>query len=114
ALAIAAAPPAPAQGVVDRVLSRYDRNRDGVIDLEEWPGPAAAFDRFDADKDGKLSRKELGAIGDRLARFLGDRDKPGEVNTPAAKGERHPERLKVGDDAPDFTLPDLTGKKTVT
>jgi hypothetical protein len=40
--------------------------------------------------------------------------KPGEVNTPAAKGERPPERLKVGDPAPNFTLADPTGKKTVT
>ncbi len=34
----------------------------------------------------------------------------GEVNTPPARGERHPDKLKVGDAAPDFTLPDPTGK----
>lgn len=37
--------------------------------------------------------------------------KPGEVNTPPARGERPPERLKVGDAAPDFTLADPAGKK---
>ena len=31
--------------------------------------------------------------------------RPGEVITPAAKGERIPATLKVGDVAPDFTLP---------
>jgi acetyl esterase/lipase len=30
--------------------------------------------------------------------------RPGEVNTPPAKGERKPDLLKVGDVAPDFTL----------
>lgn len=39
--------------------------------------------------------------------------KPGEVNTPPAKGERPPERLKVGEAAPDFTLADPEGKHEV-
>jgi predicted dehydrogenase len=38
----------------------------------------------------------------------------GEVNTPPARGERQRDRLKVGDPAPDFTLPDSAGKKEVT
>ena len=40
--------------------------------------------------------------------------RPGEVNTPPARGERKPDTLRVGDPAPDFTLPDPTGKDTVT
>jgi hypothetical protein len=39
---------------------------------------------------------------------------PGEKFTPPARGERPPERLKEGDAAPDFTLPDPSGKKQVT
>ena len=39
--------------------------------------------------------------------------KPGEVNTPAARGERLPDRLKEGDAAPDFTLPLVKGKGEV-
>ena len=36
--------------------------------------------------------------------------KTGEINTPAAKGERKTTTLRPGDPAPDFTLPDV--KKT--
>jgi hypothetical protein len=39
---------------------------------------------------------------------------PGEKFTPAAKGERHADKLKTGDPAPDFTLADPTGKTEVT
>jgi hypothetical protein len=39
--------------------------------------------------------------------------KPGEVNTPPARGERPAEQLTVGDPAPDFTLPDAAGKNEV-
>jgi len=41
-------------------------------------------------------------------------NKPGEIITPPAKGARPVDKLKAGDPAPDFTLPDLTGKKQVT
>jgi hypothetical protein len=37
----------------------------------------------------------------------------GEVNTPPAPGERHPDTLKVGDPAPDFTLADPVGKQQI-
>lgn len=40
--------------------------------------------------------------------------RPGEINTPPAKGERQPDRLKVGDRAPDFTLPTPTGTTKVS
>jgi predicted dehydrogenase len=39
---------------------------------------------------------------------------PGEVITPPATGGRPVDRLKAGDPAPDFTLPDLAGKEQVT
>lgn len=41
-------------------------------------------------------------------------NRPGEVNTPPARGERRPDALKVGDFAPDFTLPDPTGKTSIS
>lgn len=40
--------------------------------------------------------------------------KPGEVTTPAAVSERRPETLDVGDAAPDFTLKDRFGERSVT
>lgn len=38
----------------------------------------------------------------------------GPFNTRPARGERSRDKLKVGDKAPDFTLPDITGKKKIT
>ena len=35
--------------------------------------------------------------------------RPGEVITPAAKGERKTDTLRVGDPAPDFSLPVVKG-----
>lgn len=39
--------------------------------------------------------------------------KPGEVNTPPARGERKNDSLRVGDPAPDFSLPRLKDKGEV-
>ena len=41
-------------------------------------------------------------------------DKSGEINTPAAKGERKTTKLRAGDSAPDFTLSDVKKKNEVT
>jgi hypothetical protein len=40
-------------------FDRLDRNDDGRISLEEWPGRRAAFERLDRNDDGFLSRDEL-------------------------------------------------------
>ena len=37
--------------------------------------------------------------------------KAGEINTPPAPGERKVTKLRLGDPAPDFTLPDLKRTK---
>ena len=39
--------------------------------------------------------------------------RPGEINTPPARGERKTTRLKVGDPAPDFTLEELRTRAKV-
>lgn len=44
----------------------------------------------------------------------GKKGKTGEVNTPPAKGERVKDKVKVGDTAPDFTLPNVKGGTQVT
>jgi cytochrome oxidase Cu insertion factor (SCO1/SenC/PrrC family) len=49
-----------------------------------------------------------------LGSLAAQKPRQGEVNTPPARNERHPTTLRAGDVAPDFTLPDQTGKKEVT
>lgn len=122
---IAATPAAdePAKFDLDKFIKEHDKNKDGFIDRQECPEKLKEFfDRLDANKDGKLSRQELEKAGDKLANLLegkkgkgGGGGKPGEVITPAAKGERITnDKLKVGDKAPDFTLADPAGKNPVT
>ncbi|HYO11910.1 MAG TPA: hypothetical protein VE685_01800 [Thermoanaerobaculia bacterium] len=46
----------------DRNRSRFDRldrNDDGRISLDEWPGRRSAFERLDRNDDGFLSRDEF-------------------------------------------------------
>jgi hypothetical protein len=112
----AAQPPPDAGGKrfdVARLLQEFDKNKDGVLDRSETPERIRQhFEQIDVNKDGKLSKEELERVADRLARQQGGR--PGEFNAPPARGERLPEKLMVGDPAPDFTLPDAAGKKEVT
>src|SRR5262245_48382360 len=95
-----------------RLLEQFDTNKDGRLDRSEVPERMSQrFDQMDADRDGKLSKEEL----EKFARGEPKRrGRPGEVITPAARGERLPDRLKVGDRAPDFALPFLGGKGKVT
>lgn len=88
----------------DRLFRLLDTNQDGKLSKEELKQATQLLEKFDNDKDGLLESGELPMPGGR----------PGEIITPAAKGERHPDKLKVGDLAPDFTLPDPTGKTRVT
>src|SRR5688572_22884383 len=39
--------------------------------------------------------------------------RPGEITAPAARSERRPSTLKVGDEAPDFTLETVDGKSKI-
>jgi hypothetical protein len=104
---------------LDRFIKKYDKNKDGQLDRQECPEPLRQiFDKIDRNKDGKLDRGELERIADHLARLTGEGagrpgGRPGEIITPAAPGERIKNRLKVGDLAPDFTLPAAEGKRSV-
>jgi len=63
----------------------------------------------------------IGCLGLALAVTLADSaigqgkkdPKTGEINTPPAKGERKQTSLRVGDPAPDFSLPDVKKTKEV-
>jgi hypothetical protein len=84
-----------------------DRNRDGKLSPEEIEDAMKLMVKLDRNDDGQLDRQELTQATRRGGR-------PGEIITPAAKGERFGDTLAVGDDAPDFTLPDPTGKRELT
>lgn len=81
----------------------FDRNRDGKISPQEIENAVKLFDKLDRNDDGQLDRQELTQATRRGGR-------PGEIITPAAKGERLKDTLEVGDEAPDFTLPAPDGK----
>jgi len=43
----------------DEVIKKFDRDGDGIISADEWPGPEAMFKKFDADESGGLDKSEL-------------------------------------------------------
>ncbi|MCT4370695.1 EF-hand domain-containing protein [Yangia mangrovi] len=47
----------------ERMLERFDADKDGKLTLEEMQaqGPMGFFDRFDADEDGQVTQDELAA-----------------------------------------------------
>jgi len=54
----AASPAKPTRA--ERGVMRYDANKDGAVDREEWTaGQQARFKQLDANGDGKLSQNEL-------------------------------------------------------
>jgi Ca2+-binding EF-hand superfamily protein len=102
----------PGGGSPQEVLFRLlDDNRDGKLSADELANPARIIEKLDADKNGSLDEKELAAAVRPAGRSSGGR--PGEVITPAAKGERHADTLEVGDLAPDFSLPTQDGKSEI-
>jgi hypothetical protein len=110
------------RSAADRRFEQLDRNGDGFLDRSELPERMRnRFERFDRDGDGKISLEEFRRAMESRRRQSAGRTRqperggrPGEVNTPAARGERLRDRLEVGDAAPDFTLPLVAAEGTVT
>lgn len=90
-------------------LRLLDADGDGELFSQEIAEAPRALSTLDKNGDGNVDRQELSAL---LRSLRGGR--PGEVITPAAKGERHDDKLQVGDVAPDFTLPLVSGGGEVT
>jgi Ca2+-binding EF-hand superfamily protein len=45
-------------------LATFDKNKDGVIEREEYPGDQAKFRKYDKNKDGALSPDEIQAMAE--------------------------------------------------
>ena len=52
-----------AQVRAERAFNSIDVNTNGRIELREWTGSAAAFDRLDVNNDNVLSRAEMINVG---------------------------------------------------
>ncbi len=113
------------------LIEKFDTNKDGVLSGEEIPDMLSErMERVDTDGDQRLDAAELAKMPDRaIQRMLGEavgddpakptqsrkpNKKPGEVYAPAAREEFDTATLKVGDPAPDFTLPRSDGPGEVT
>jgi Ca2+-binding EF-hand superfamily protein len=60
-----------------QVFGKVDKNGDGKIGKDEFPGKPERFAALDKNGDGFLTKEELQAAGDKIRERLGDR-KPGE------------------------------------
>jgi Ca2+-binding EF-hand superfamily protein len=91
----------------DLLFGLLDSNKDGKLSKEELENASKLLEKLDKNKNGMIDREELAVPPKKRP------GRPGEVITPAAKGERLPDKLKVGDVAPDFDLPLVSGKGEV-
>ncbi|MCI0742277.1 MAG: EF-hand domain-containing protein [Gemmataceae bacterium] len=101
--------PAP-EVAPDALFRLLDANKDGKLSKEELQNAPKLLEKLDRNKDGMLDGDELKAAPKKKKQ----QGRPGEVITPAAKGERLKDKLKAGDEAPDFTLPDPKGTAQLT
>ncbi len=105
------------------LISKFDEDKDGYLGGEEIPTMLLErMDRMDIDEDGKLSGEELNKVPDRAVKRMVAGEtmpsraprKPGEVVAPAAKEEFDKQKLKIGDEVPDFTLQTYDQKSEIT
>lgn len=63
----------------EALLERADKDGDGKVSAEEWPGRAEMFQRLDADGDGFLTGEEAAQLQQRMAQWRGDRPDIGQI-----------------------------------
>ena len=78
----------PDRTALERQVRAYDRNGDGVITRDEFPGDAATFARLDHNHDGVLSAADRSARGkSQQMRFRGmDRNGDGVITRDEWRG----------------------------
>lgn len=121
-------PPGPPQGrqrpdiqspqFMPRVIMRmFDLNNDGKISLREY---MKFFTDVDKNEDGAASLQEMMDEMSKRRQTMGGRPPDGSGRPPAGSGRpqqgQRPQQgpgPNVGDDAPDFALISLDGKRTV-
>ncbi len=94
----------------DMLLQRFDKDKDGKISKDEFPGRAERFDRVDENQDGFIEKSEInkrppggGGRGSSMGPPSGGR--------PPGFPAREDKGPKVGDIAPSFKLASLDGKE---
>ncbi len=69
------------------MLRRWDRNQDGKVSPEEFPGQDAMFKRLDADKDGSLTEADIKAARKQRGEKGAGRNRgPDKPAAPAKQG----------------------------
>lgn len=97
---VASEPAAQGKGENKGPMARYDKNGDGLIEKDEWPGRPEVFDRLDKNGDGKLdtvefaeARQELKEMRDRWQERRAEAGAGGEGPAEGADRDRMRERI---------------------
>ncbi len=72
----------------DSMFQRYDSNKSGVLEKDEWKNFRTDPTPWDTNKDGKITRDEL--IKGMSTRFSGGRSQPMSTNSPSRNGSPTP------------------------
>ena len=114
-------PPGPPQGrqrpdiqsqqFMPRVIMRMlDLNKDGQVSLKEY---IKFFTDVDKNEDGAASQQELMDEMSKRRQEMGGRPPAGSGRPQQGQRPQQGSGPNVGDDAPDFALMSLDGKRTV-
>ncbi len=82
------------KGGTDNFITRFDKNKDGVLSKDEAPpGLARIFDRFDTNHDGKLDKEEIERLLQVMRQRFGDNKKPESTPNKNPQVDRMVEKL---------------------
>ena len=63
----------------EALLQNADKDGDGKISAEEWPGRPEMFQRLDPDGDGFMTAEEAAQLQQQMPQQRGDRPDPGQI-----------------------------------